>query len=383
MGQISDQLVLDSARLIFDFQKVNAIIQNLSRCLDAEVIAKEITDALVTEFNCAFVRIWLTEPDGQALSLVASSGLYTRTNGTFARVPMGAYKVGKIAQNSVPFLSNNLPEEPWVKDRNWAIANQLHGFAGYPLQKRDRVIGVLAAFSHQPFLPEFLEVLQVLCMATTIALDCAIQAQEYSKVKDHSPPSSELLSDRCSLSDCLSSVLTSTHLTLMGTEQPLTPGLAYLVLRTTEIFNQLQCSYCRLTYGEEGICLEGIVAISELTATQAVAWARSRFREIDFLSTFFGGTLKTDLSYHKQVMQISLELPYSSGEIKDPTASKLSQREQEVMLLLTQGLRDRDIAQKLYISESTVKFHLNNALTKLKAKNRYQGIYEATRQGWI
>lgn len=374
--------MLDSARLIFDFQKVNAIIQNLSSCLDSEVIAKEITDALVTEFGCAFVRIWLTEPNGQSLRLVASSGLYTRTNGTFSRVPMGAYKVGKIAQNCVPFLSNNLPEEPWVKDRNWAIANQLHGFAGYPLQKRDRVVGVLAAFSHTPFLPEFLEVLQVLCMATTIALDSAIQAQQGDKLNRDSAP--QLFSDHCwILSDCLSSVLKSTHLTLVGTEQPLTPGLAYLILRTTEIFNQLHCTYCRLTYGEERVFLEGIVATPELTSTQLVSWARSRFGEIDFLSTFLGGKLDTGLSAYQKVIQISLELPYPSCEIKEQTESKLSQREQEVMLLLTQGLRDRDIAQKLYISESTVKFHLNNALGKLNAKNRYQGIYEATRQGWI
>ncbi|MFP4133311.1 MAG: LuxR C-terminal-related transcriptional regulator [Halothece sp.] len=375
--------MLDSARLIFDFQKVNAIIQNLSSCLDSEVIAKEITNALVREFGCAFVRIWLTEPNGQFLRLVASSGLYTRTNGTFARVPMGAYKVGKIAQNCVPFLSNNLPEEPWVKDRNWAIANQLHGFAGYPLQKRDRVVGVLAAFSHTPFLPEFLEVLQVLCMATTVALDSAIQAQQRDKVNHDSASSPHLFSDRCFLSDCLSSVLKSTHLTLVGTEQPLTPGLAYLILRTTEIFNQLHCTYCRLTYGEERVFLEGIVATPELTPTQVLSWARSRFREIDFLSTFLGGKLHTKPSSHKQVIQISLELPYPSCEIQEQTESKLSQREQEVILLLTQGLRDRDIAQKLYISESTVKFHLNNALGKLNAKNRYQGIYEATRQGWI
>ena len=53
------------------------------------------------------------------------------------------------------------------------------------------------------------------------------------------------------------------------------------------------------------------------------------------------------------------------------------------MILLTQGLRDRDIAQKLYISESTVKFHINNSLTKLNAKNRYQGVYQAAIRGCI
>jgi hypothetical protein len=54
---------------------------------------------------------------------------------------MSAYKVGKIAENCVPFLSNHLAEESWVKDREWAIANQIQRFAGYPLGKRDRFAG--------------------------------------------------------------------------------------------------------------------------------------------------------------------------------------------------------------------------------------------------
>ncbi|NMF85984.1 LuxR C-terminal-related transcriptional regulator, partial [Nodosilinea sp. P-1105] len=68
----------------------------------------------------------------------------------------------------------------------------------------------------------------------------------------------------------------------------------------------------------------------------------------------------------------------SSGD-----APLLSSREQQVMQLLAEGKRDRDIAQALYISESTVKFHINNSLAKLKAKNRYQGVYQATLRGWI
>lgn len=35
---------------------------------------------------------------------------------------MRAYKVGKIAQNRVSFLSNHLADEAWVRDREWAIA---------------------------------------------------------------------------------------------------------------------------------------------------------------------------------------------------------------------------------------------------------------------
>ena len=55
---------------------------------------------------------------------------------------------------------------------------------------------------------------------------------------------------------------------------------------------------------------------------------------------------------------------------------KLSHREQEVMTLLAKGLRDRDIADQLYISDSTVKFHIHNTLIKLEAKTRIQALYK-------
>jgi DNA-binding CsgD family transcriptional regulator len=61
----------------------------------------------------------------------------------------------------------------------------------------------------------------------------------------------------------------------------------------------------------------------------------------------------------------------------------LSHREQEIVSLLAQGLRDRDIANRLIISESTVKFHMNNVLGKLRARTRYQALHQAIVNGWI
>ncbi len=65
------------------------------------------------------------------------------------------------------------------------------------------------------------------------------------------------------------------------------------------------------------------------------------------------------------------------------TQKLLSERELEIMTLLAQGLRDRDIASSLIISESTVKFHINNILTKLKARTRYQALHQAIVNRWI
>jgi DNA-binding NarL/FixJ family response regulator len=48
-----------------------------------------------------------------------------------------------------------------------------------------------------------------------------------------------------------------------------------------------------------------------------------------------------------------------------------------------QGARDRDIAGALHISERTVKFHINNLLTKLDARTRCQAIYQAIGNGVV
>ena len=50
----------------------------------------------------------------------------------------------------------------------------------------------------------------------------------------------------------------------------------------------------------------------------------------------------------------------------------LSDREREVLVLLAQGASNRDIAEKLVITEGTVKNHVSNILDKLQAENRTQ-----------
>ncbi len=72
------------------------------------------------------------------------------------------------------------------------------------------------------------------------------------------------------------------------------------------------------------------------------------------------------------------------GMERDPQKQPvLSERKLEILTLLAQGLRDRDIAHHLILSESTVKFHLNNVMAKLKARTRDQAIHQATIDDWI
>lgn len=58
----------------------------------------------------------------------------------------------------------------------------------------------------------------------------------------------------------------------------------------------------------------------------------------------------------------------------------LSPREREVLDLVSQGLTNKEVAERLYISENTVKYHMKNILDKLHLRNRSQVIAWAARR---
>ena len=61
----------------------------------------------------------------------------------------------------------------------------------------------------------------------------------------------------------------------------------------------------------------------------------------------------------------------------------LSQREVEVLQQVAAGDRNRDIAEKLFIAEETVKVHLKHIMDKLRANDRTQSVAIAVRRGII
>jgi len=111
---------------------------------------QQCAQLVVQHLNVAFTRIWTINEATQILELHASAGCYTHLNGPHSRVRVGQYKIGLIAREKKPHLTNNVQTDPRVSDREWARREGMVAFAGYPLLLEDRVLGVLALFARSP-----------------------------------------------------------------------------------------------------------------------------------------------------------------------------------------------------------------------------------------
>jgi DNA-binding CsgD family transcriptional regulator len=78
------------------------------------------------------------------------------------------------------------------------------------------------------------------------------------------------------------------------------------------------------------------------------------------------------------------DAPHRSVPTNDlPPMPPLTLREEEVLRLMAEGLRNKEIAARLGISERTATFHVGNVLSKLGADGRVEAIHLARRRGLI
>jgi PAS domain S-box-containing protein len=129
------------------------------------------TQAIVTHLDAAFSRIWTLSPNQDVLELQASAGLYTHLDGAHARVPVGSFKIGRIALHRRAHLTNNVLSDPEVSDRDWAEREGMVAFAGYPLIVEDRLIGVLGLFARHSLGQDTVNALASVAATIAIAIE--------------------------------------------------------------------------------------------------------------------------------------------------------------------------------------------------------------------
>jgi len=138
-------------------------------------ILQSCAGAMVRHLDPVLARIWILDPRDNTLVLSASAGLYTSLDEPHERVAVGSkYKVGMIARDRQPHLTNDVLRDPNVGDPEWARAQGITAFAGYPLIVEDRVVGVMAMFARSP-----------MAEATVTALASVADGIAHSIERDH------------------------------------------------------------------------------------------------------------------------------------------------------------------------------------------------------
>ena len=82
-------------------------------------------------------------------------------------------------------------------------------------------------------------------------------------------------------------------------------------------------------------------------------------------------------------LDLLLPVANAAGREDEPALDALSPREAEVLALMAQGLANKNIADRLHISEHTVKFHVSSILAKLGAASRTEAVTKGLKDGLL
>jgi PAS domain S-box-containing protein len=147
-------------------------------------ILQSCAEALVRHLDVSFARIWTMNPEQDVLILQASAGQYTHIDGPHSRIPIGQFKIGWIAQQRQPHLTNDVPHDPRISDPEWARREGMIAFAGYPLLIEDRFMGVLAMFARRALSPAVLQVLRSVADGIALGIERKSQEAELHQAKE-------------------------------------------------------------------------------------------------------------------------------------------------------------------------------------------------------
>ena len=141
-------------------------------------------EAMVHYLDAAFARIWWLPPGKDVLELHASAGMYTRLDGRHSRIAVGHFKIGHIAQQRRPLLTNEVADDPHISDKDWARREGMVAFAGYPLVVQDRLHGVLGLFSRRPLSEAVLQTLGSVAGVIALGIERKQQEVELRRAKE-------------------------------------------------------------------------------------------------------------------------------------------------------------------------------------------------------
>jgi DNA-binding NarL/FixJ family response regulator len=133
------------------------------------------------------------------------------------------------------------------------------------------------------------------------------------------------------------------------------------------------------------VVLTAAMQVDELTAAMALGVAGIVLKEsppasvVDCVRDVHRGRSRIDLETLTRAVEHRRPRPHASGERTPP----LTPRETEIVRLVAQGLRNKELAQRLSITEGTVKIHLHNIYDKLGVDGRLELVLSAQQKGLV
>jgi len=183
-----------------DLEVLRRIATQMTVSRDVGEVLLAITHALATCIPVALARIWLhasaascttclrggpaTAPQGPALHLAASAGLYTHVDGAHHRIAFGELKVGEVAETRRVLLIADVESDPRVPDKAWVRREGIRSFGGWPLLFRQELLGVLGVFSRQRLSREVFETMEVFAAQAATAIKTAQLFSDVDRLKD-------------------------------------------------------------------------------------------------------------------------------------------------------------------------------------------------------
>src|SRR3989440_7481471 len=142
------------------------VSQVLTEQSSLPTIVQRCCQALEDHLQVAWALIWLVkEEEESTLDLTVSSACNPELLTQLSLDPALTLPLGRIVWEYQPYLTNDVPNDPYLGMTGWIEQVRFTAFAGYPLLVDERVIGAMVLFSRERFFTETLELLALLSNA--------------------------------------------------------------------------------------------------------------------------------------------------------------------------------------------------------------------------
>ena len=162
---------------------------------------------------------------------------------------------------------------------------------------------------------------------------------------------------------------------LLDIRMPMMTGLE--VLQELQTSNELPPTIILTTFDDQPVVLEGIRRGAKGFLLKDVSLEQL----VNAIRTLAGGGTLIQPAITERIIK-SIEQAgnvFPSLETPDP----FTEREIEVLRLMTGGHSNREIAEALHVAEGTIKNHVSNILSKMGVRDRTRAVLKALEQGYL